>query len=460
MSGALSIVVLAAGQGTRMQSSLPKVLHALSNKPLIAHVLDTAFSLSPQELLIVHGFGSDRLKAFVNANYKNVTWVEQRQQLGTGHAVQQALPCLDPEHKVLVLYADVPLVGSKTLTRLVNSTEDLSVLTVTLDEPQGYGRIVRASAGHVLKIVEQKDATEQESAIKEVNTGILCAASRLLHKYLPQLHNHNAQKEFYLTDLIEMAVAKALAVNTAQPEQSYETRGVNSPLQLAALERQYQKMSAQLSMNKGLYLRDPDRFDVRGELSFGKDVKIDVNVVIEGRVCLGDNVEIGPFTYLKNTRIESGTQIKSHCHIEDASIASDCKIGPYARIRPGTLLASGVAVGNFVEIKNTQLGVGTKVNHLSYLGDAEVGDRVNIGAGTITCNYDGANKHKTRIESGSFIGSNTALIAPVCIGQEATVGAGSAISKDVAPDTLAIARGRQVKVPGWKRPIKDKEKDV
>ena len=452
----LGIVVLAAGQGSRMKSDRPKVLHPLAGRPLLAHVLDTARALDPARLVVVHGHGGEQVKAAFPD--PDLHWVEQREQLGTGHAVQQALPALEGLDKVLVLYGDVPLIRPASLRGLIEGTEsDLGLMTVTLDDPRGYGRIVRDAAGNVLRIVEEKDADEHERAIREINTGIMLLGVARLRHWLAALRPENAQGEYYLTDVIAMAVHEGVAIHVAQPADPVEAEGVNTRAQLAALERVYQRWQAEALMEAGVTLLDPARLDVRGEVETGRDVTLDVNVILEGRVKLGDGVQVGAGSVLRNVTVAAGTTILEHCVLEDAEIGPDCRIGPFSRIRPGTRLVGGAHVGNFVEIKNSEIGHGSKVNHLSYVGDTTMGGGVNIGAGTITCNYDGANKHRTLIGNEAFIGSNTALVAPVSVGDGATIGAGSVIVKEAPAGELTLARARQVTIPGWKRPVKQKK---
>ena len=452
----LGIVVLAAGQGSRMKSDRPKVLHPLAGRPLLAHVLDTARALDPARLVVVHGHGGDQVKAAFPDS--DLHWVEQREQLGTGHAVQQALPALEGLDKVLVLYGDVPLIRPASLRSLIEGTEsDLGLMTVNLDDPSGYGRIVRDAAGNVLRIVEEKDADEHERAIREINTGIMLLGTDRLRHWLAALRPENAQGEYYLTDVIAMAVHEGVAIHVAQPADPVEAEGVNTRAQLAALERVYQRWQAEALMEDGVTLLDPARLDVRGEVETGRDVTLDVNVILEGRVKLGDGVRVGAGSVLRNVSVAAGTTILEHCVLEDAEIGPDCRIGPFSRIRPGTRLVGGAHVGNFVEIKNSEIGHGSKVNHLSYVGDTTMGGGVNIGAGTITCNYDGANKHRTLIGNEAFIGSNTALVAPVSVGDGATIGAGSVIVKEAPAGELTLARARQVTIPGWKRPVKQKK---
>ncbi len=452
----MNIVILAAGQGKRMHSNLPKVLHPLAGKALAAHVIDTARSLSPQRLCLVYGHGGETVRRTLEA--PDLAWALQEPQLGTGHAVQQALPHLSPEGVTLILYGDVPLIQAATLQKLLHAARDgLAILTVELDDPTGYGRIVRDGAGRVVRIVEQKDASAGEKTIREVNTGIMALPTARLDEWLARLSNDNAQREYYLTDIVAMAVAAGLPVNTAHPAGPWEVLGVNSKVQLAELERIVQRRTADALLEQGVRLADPARLDVRGTLSCGRDVFIDVNCVFEGLVELGEAVEIGPNCVLKNARIGAGTRLAAFSHVEEAVVGPDGAIGPFARLRPGTELAAGVHIGNFVEIKNSRIAAHSKANHLAYVGDAVVGSRVNIGAGTITCNYDGANKYQTVIEDDVFIGSDTQLVAPVTVGRGATLGAGTTLTGDAPPDTLTISRVRQVSIPGWKRPQKTRK---
>ena len=453
---ALSIVILAAGLGKRMRSDLPKVLHPLAGKPLLAHVLATARSLEPERLCVVYGHGGEAVPKALGA--PEVKWVKQEPQLGTGHAVLQALPHLDREGLTLILYGDVPLTSPETLRALLSlaGPRSLGLLTVELDDPRGYGRIVRSKSGAVRSIVEEKDATAAQRRIREVNTGIMALPSRHLHEWLHRLENRNAQGEYYLTDIAAMAVKAKLKVQTAQPAHAWETLGVNSKAQLAELERVVQQERARALLEAGVTLADPARLDLRGELTAGRDVAIDVGCVFEGQVRLGDGVRVGAYCVIRNASFGAGTEVLPFSHIEDCEAGRNCRIGPYARIRPGTRLAQDVHVGNFVEVKNSQIGERSKANHLSYVGDATVGREVNIGAGTITCNYDGANKHRTVIEDDAFIGSDTALVAPVTVGRGATIGAGSTISKDAPAGQLTVSRARQVSLPAWKRPVKKK----
>ncbi|KAF4516610.1 hypothetical protein B566_EDAN003357 [Ephemera danica] len=452
----MNIVILAAGQGKRMHSNLPKVLHPVAGKALAQHVIDTARSLSPEKLVVVYGHGGGVVRAALAA--PDLAWVEQVQQLGTGHAVTQALPELTPAEQTLVLYGDVPLTTPSTLKRLLHAGRDgLSVLTVDLASPSGYGRIVRDAAGQVVRIVEEKDASPEEKTICEVNTGIMAIPTARLADWLGKLKNHNAQREYYLTDIVALAVAEGLPVRTAQPDGEWEVLGVNSKVQLAELERQHQRNLAGQLLVAGVRLADPERIDIRGELLHGRDVVIDVGCVFEGRVELADAVEVGPYCLLKNVKVGAGTRIAAFCHFEDALIGPDGVLGPYARLRPGTELGPEVHIGNFVEVKKSRIAAQSKANHLAYIGDAEIGERVNVGAGTITCNYDGANKHKTVIEDDVFIGSDSQLVAPVRVGRGATLGAGTTLTKDAPPDALTVSRTRQVSLTAWSRPVKVKK---
>jgi len=457
MPSPMQVVVLAAGQGKRMHSRLPKVLQPLAGAPLLAHVLDAARSLSPARIAIVHGHGGERVpQAFADA--PGLAWVRQEPQLGTGDAVRQALPLLDGAGMVLVLYGDVPLIGAATLARLARACSGarLVLLTVELADPTGYGRIVRDGAGRVLRIVEDKDASAAERAIREINTGILCAPVASLGNWLERIGCDNAQGEYYLTDVVGIAAAQGVAIDTVHPAAPWETLGVNSKTQLAQLERILQGERARALMEQGVTLIDPARIDVRGELVCGRDVEIDAGCIFEGRVELADGVRVGANCVLRNSTVGEGARIQPFCHIEDAVIGPSCQIGPYARLRPGARLAEEVHVGNFVEIKNSSIAAHSKANHLSYVGDATVGSNVNIGAGTITCNYDGARKHRTVIEDDAFIGSDTQLVAPVTVGRGATLGAGTTLIEDAPPDALTLSRARQVTIPRWRRPTKAK----
>ena len=449
----MNIVILAAGQGKRMHSNLPKVLHPIAGKPLAQHVIDTARQLTPEKLIVVYGHGGEVVRSMLQAD--DIAWAEQAQQLGTGHAVAQAVSQLGNAAQTLVLYGDVPLTTVSTLKRLLQAGKDgLSVLTVNLDKPTGYGRIVRDTAGNMVSIVEEKDATAEQKAICEVNTGIMAIPTARLADWLGKLKNDNAQGEYYLTDLVALAVEAGLPVHTAAAALEWEVQGVNDKLQLAQLERQHQRNQADALLLAGVRLADPARIDVRGELRCGRDVFIDVNCVFEGEVVLDEAVEVGPNCVLKNARIGAGTRLAAFTHIEDAVVGADGMIGPFARLRPGSVLGAGAHVGNFVELKNAQLGAGAKANHLAYLGDAEIGAESNIGAGTITCNYDGANKHRTVIGADAFIGTNNSLVAPVSIGAGATTAAGSVITSEVPPAQLAVGRARQRNIAGWQRPVK------
>ncbi len=451
----LHVVILAAGQGSRMKSALPKVLHPVAGRPMLHHVIATAKQLGAERIHTVIGHGAEKVRE--TTTEASVNWVTQNEQLGTGHAVAQALPDLPDDARVLVLYGDVPLTRHDTLEALVGTLDDntLGLLTVTMDNPHGYGRIVRNAEGKVVSIVEQKDATPEQLAIREVNTGILAVSAKHLKTWLPALSNSNAQGEYYLTDIIAMAVEQGLSVSVSQPEAPYEVQGVNNRLQLAELERWFQRREADRLMTEGATLADPARVDVRGELTIGNDLWIDVNVVFEGKVTLGSNVSIGPGCVIKDSTIAQGAEIRANSVIEGATIGANAQIGPFARIRPGTELAANTKVGNFVETKKAVVGEGSKINHLSYVGDASLGRNVNVGAGTITCNYDGVNKYRTVIGDGVFVGSNTSLVAPVTIAAGATIGAGSTITRDVADSELAVARGRQRNISGWEKPGKN-----
>ncbi|RJQ49251.1 MAG: UDP-N-acetylglucosamine diphosphorylase/glucosamine-1-phosphate N-acetyltransferase [Gammaproteobacteria bacterium] len=454
----LSVVILAAGQGTRMCSSLPKVLHKLAGRTLLEHVTRTARELT-QKVAVVYGYGGDVVpRALAQLG---VRWVEQTPQFGTGHALLQAMPPIPDEDTVLVLYGDVPLISAATLSKLIAASQhgNLGLLTVILSDPSGYGRIVRDAQNKVMRIVEEKDATAAEREIGEINTGMLAVNAKRMRGWLKELKNSNAQREYYLTDIIALAVRDGVAVNTVFAENEAEVMGVNTKVQLAGLERHYQRMQAERLMTQGVTLADPARFDLRGELTAGSDVEIDANVIIEGKVTLGERVRIGPYNLLRNVNVGDDVNVQSHCVIEDAVIGRHCRIGPYARIRPGTMLAEGAHIGNFVEIKKSTVGAHSKINHLSYVGDTTVGREVNIGAGAITCNYDGVSKHQTVIGDGAFIGSGTQLVAPVKVGDGAVVGAGSTITQDVPPDVLALSRVKQSTVPGWKRPVKTEQRE-
>ena len=450
---ALQIVILAAGQGKRMRSGLPKVLHPLAGRPLLAHVLDTARALKAQRIVVVHGHGAEAVRAaFPDAG---IAWALQPEQLGTGHAVQQAMPHLEAGGDVLVLYGDVPLVRAATLRRLLEAArEGLAVLTVELDDPAGYGRVLRDQAGRVARIVEHKDASPSERAVREVNAGFYALSAPRLAGWLKKITNRNAQKEYYLTDIVALAVAEDVPVIGVRAEDEWEVAGVNSRRELAALERRYQKQAAERLLDEGVTLADPARIDVRGALQCGRDVSIDVNCVFEGRVRLADGVRVGANCVLRDVTVGAGTEVFAFSHLDSSVVGARCRIGPYARLRPGADLADEVHIGNFVEIKASRLGAASKANHLAYIGDAELGARVNVGAGTLTCNYDGAEKHRTVIEDDCFIGSDATLVAPVRIARGSYIGAGSTISKDTPPGQLTVARAKQVSVPGWKPPKK------
>lgn len=449
----LAVVILAAGKGTRMKSSMPKVLHPLAHKPLVQHVIDTARSLDPSQIVVVYGHGGDQVREVVID--ADLSWAEQAEQLGTGHAVQQAMPHIKEADRVLVLYGDVPLTSAETLRELLDQAgKGMGLLTINLDDPSGYGRIVRDDKGAVERIVEQKDANADELAIQEVNTGIMVFPGEKLSGWLNGLSNNNAQGEYYLTDLLAMAVSDGVSIAVTQPEHQFEADGVNNKLQLAELERAYQRLQADRLMTDGVLLRDPNRFDLRGSLTHGTDCEIDINVIIEGNVTLGNNVKIGANVVLRNVSIGDNTVVVENCIFDNATVGADCTIGPFSRLRPGADLTGGAHIGNFVEIKKSVVGLGSKVNHLTYIGDSQIGAGVNIGAGTITCNYDGANKHTTVIGDNAFIGSNSALVAPVTIGKGATIGAGSVIRKDTPDDKLTLSGGKQVTIENWERPKK------
>lgn len=450
----LHVVVLAAGQGTRMRSKLPKVLHPVAGKPMLGHVIDCARTLSPTKIHVVIGHGAELVRERLDAT--DLNWVLQTEQLGTGHAVAQALPAIYGADQILVLYGDVPLLRAETLQQLSKQagSQALGMLTVNMADPTGYGRILRDGLGQVQAIVEQKDATAEQLLICEGNTGIMALPGSQAARWLNSLSNQNAQGEYYLTDVVAMAVAEQIPVEVAQPEDEPEVLGANNRVQLAVLEAEYRHRQAERLMTEGVTLADPSRIDVRGEVTVGRDISIDINVVLEGSVVIEDDVIIEANCVLRNCRIGAGSRIKAFSHIEDAVLAADCDVGPYARLRPGTNLQRGAKIGNFVETKKANIGEGSKVNHLSYIGDAEVGPGVNIGAGTITCNYDGVNKHLTTIGEGAFIGTNTALVAPVTVGARATTAAGSTITLDVPADSLGVSRARQRNIEGWKRPTK------
>jgi bifunctional UDP-N-acetylglucosamine pyrophosphorylase/glucosamine-1-phosphate N-acetyltransferase len=450
---ALEILVLAAGVGKRMRSSLPKVLQPLAGRPLLAHVLATARELSPRKVIVVHGHGAEAVRQAFNG--ENVEWVLQDEQLGTAHAVMQAMPQVSADADVLILYGDVPLTRAATLKRLLEAADDgLAVLTAEPADPAAYGRIVRDGGGGVAKIVEERDASPAERAIREINAGFYALSARRLSAWLKKIDNRNAQKEYYLTELVSLAVDERVPVTAVKTDAAWEAAGVNTPRELAELEREFQRQQAGRLLDAGVRLADPARIDVRGALECGREVAIDVNCLFEGRVTLGDGVRIGPNCVLRNISIAAGTQVLAFCHLEDSTVGARCRLGPYARLRPGTTLLEDVHVGNFVEVKASRLGAGSKANHLTYLGDSEIGARVNVGAGTITCNYDGAAKHRTVIEDDCFIGSDATLVAPVRIAQGSYIGAGSTINKNTPAGQLTVARAKQVSIPGWKPPRK------
>ena len=451
----LSVIILAAGKGTRMHSAIPKVLHKLAGKPLLKHVIDTAKKLSPKRICVVYGHGGESVpQAFRD---QDLAFVKQEPQHGTGHAVQSALPYIDEQGKTLVLYGDVPLIALTTLEKLTNGKGELHLLTMLLNEPHGYGRIVRNDSGTIQKIVEEKDASPAERRIEEVNTGILIAENAKLKRWVGQLKNENAQGEYYLTDIIALAAQDGGKIDSDAPAEKWEVMGINDQSQLADLERIFQLEQARKLLTQGIAIADPARFDVRGNLVCGRDVYIDVNCIFEGEVKIGSNVRIGANSLIKDAQIADGADIAPFSHIEGANIGKGSRVGPFARLRPGTVLKNDVHIGNFVEIKNSEIEDKSKANHLSYIGDATVGKNVNIGAGTITCNYDGANKHRTNIEDDAFIGSDTQLIAPVTVAKGATIGAGSTIARNAPEGGLTLSRSKQVHISHWKRPAKKKE---
>ncbi|MGE5525159.1 MAG: bifunctional UDP-N-acetylglucosamine diphosphorylase/glucosamine-1-phosphate N-acetyltransferase GlmU [Rhodospirillaceae bacterium] len=452
----LNIVILAAGQGKRMHSALPKVLHDVAGRPMLAHVVATARSLDPARIVVVYGHGGAQVKDALQE--PDLVFALQEPQLGTGHAVQRALPHLDAADATLVLYGDVPLITTDTLRALVQAGgSGVALLSAMLDNPTGYGRVLRDARGLVERIVEERDATEAQRALREVNTGFMVLPTARLGGWLGQLSNRNAQGEYYLTDLVAIARGEGVPVAAVAASDATETLGVNSKQQLAQIERIYQARYAARLMEQGVSLRDPARIDVRGDLACGRDVRIDVNCVFEGNVTLDAGADIGPHCVLKNVHVGAETRIEAYSHIDGAQIGQRCRIGPYARLRPGTQLAEDVHIGNFVEVKASVVAAGSKANHLAYVGDSSVGRNVNIGAGTITCNYDGANKHRTIIEDDVFIGSDTQLVAPVVVRRGATIGAGSTITREVPADQLTLTRVKQVSIEGWKRPVKVKK---
>ncbi len=451
----ISVVILAAGQGKRMKSDLPKVLQPVAGRPLLQHVIDSARELSANDIHVVYGHGGERVREALAV--ENVSWALQAEQLGTGHAVQQAMPGVPDDHLVLILFGDVPLVQAATMQRLVDAAangEALGVLSVRMKDPTGYGRIVRDRAGTVARIVEHKDANQKERAIDEVNTGLMAASARRMREWLLQLRNDNAQGEYYLTDVVVMAAKAGLKVNAILADREDEVLGVNDKVQLAEVEAVYRKRRATELMLQGVTLVDPARFDARGPVTVGRDVHIDINVVLEGKVTLGNRVRIGPNVLIRDSVIDDDAEIHANCVLDQAKVGARAIVGPYARLRPDAVLHEEVHVGNFVEVKKSELHRGAKANHLTYLGDATIGEKVNVGAGTITCNYDGVNKWRTEIGAGAFIGSGTMLVAPVKIGAGATIGAGSTITKDAADDKLTLERSKQLTLEGWKRPVK------
>jgi len=451
----LNIVILAAGKGTRMYSDIPKVLHKLAGKPMVQHVLDCAQQLTPEQICVVYGHGGETVPKAL-AGSKSV-FVIQEPQLGTGHAVQQAMPLLGDDSQTLILYGDVPLIQHSTLHQMRKNVDGLTILTVFLSDPKGYGRIVRDDQGDVVSIVEEKDATAEHRKICEVNTGIMLAPTSQLKSWLNKLGNNNSQGEYYLTDIVGMAVTDGLPVHTVQPADEWEIHGINSKTQLAVLERTWQQVEAARLMAKGVTLADPARIDIRGKLDCGRDVEIDVGCIFEGVVNVGNNVTIGAYCVIRNASIAEGTQIAPYSHIDESEVGAGCRIGPYARLRPGSKLHADVHIGNFVEIKNSEIQQSSKVNHLSYIGDTTIGRRVNIGAGTITCNYDGANKHRTIIGDDVFIGSDTQLVAPVTVASGSTIGAGSTITRNTPEGELTLSRAKQISINGWQRPVRIKK---
>ena len=453
----LTVVILAAGEGKRMKSGLPKVLQPLAGRPLLMHVIDTARKLEPSAIHVVYGHGGDRVREALEG--ESVSWNLQAERLGTGHAVSQAMPEIADEQRVLVLYGDVPLIQQSTLVELLSlaGAKQVALLTMMLDEPSGYGRVVRDARGRVQRIVEEKDASRKDLKVRDCNTGVLAAPAKLLRKWLQGLKNDNAQGEYYLTDVVAAAVKQKVVVNPLVAPTVTEVLGVNDKSQLAELEGVYRQRTARELMLAGVTIADPARIDVRGTLTHGTDVFIDANVLLEGNVKLGNRVRIGPNFIVRNSEIGDDTEVFGHCVIDSATIGQACNIGPFARFRPSSRLDREVHIGNFVEVKNSQMGAGSKANHLSYVGDAQVGSRVNIGAGTIVANYDGANKHRTRIEDDVHTGSNSVLVAPITVGAGATIAAGSTVLREVPPGKLTIARARQTTVEDWQRPVKPKK---
>lgn len=453
MSAPLHVVILAAGEGKRMKSTLPKVLQKVGGVPMLQHVVDTARRLGAAGIHVVYGHRGDQVR-YAFEGQDDIEWVEQTERLGTGHAVQQAMPQVEQDARVLVLYGDVPLIRTETLQQLLDAKGRMAMLAADLDDPTGYGRVIRDAAGNVARIVEHKDASDDEREIATVNTGILVADAEPLRRWITHLSNDNVQGEYYLTDVFAAAADEFSAAEIVKVGDPVEVEGANDPWQLAQLERALQRRRAQALCVAGARLVDPARFDQRGTVRVGMDVEIDVDVILEGDVQLGDGVRIGPFCRLKDVKLGPGTEVRAHCDLEGVVVEGAAQIGPFARLRPGTVLADGVHIGNFVETKNTRMGVSSKANHLTYLGDAVIGSKVNVGAGTITCNYDGANKFRTTIEDGAFIGSNTSLVAPVTVGAGATIAAGSVITRDAPAGELSIARARQATIEGWQRPVK------
>ena len=453
MKHPLHVIILAAGEGKRMKSATAKVLQKIAGKPMLGHVIDTARQLGAVGIHVVYGHGGEQVRAAF-ADQTDLHWTEQEQRLGTGHAVQQAMPSVPVDAHVLVLYGDVPLITAQTLQRLLDAPERIAVLVADLVDPSGYGRIVRDTQGRVGRIVEHKDADDEQREIRTVNTGILVADGEALRRWLQHLGNDNVQGEYYLTDVFASAAAEFNAAEMVHVQDPIEVEGANDPWQLAQLERAFQRRAARALCVQGARLADPSRYDQRGEVSVGHDVEIDVDVVLEGTVVLGDGVRIGPFCRLKDVTLGPGTEVRAHCDLDGVVVEGAAQIGPYSRLRPGTVLADGVHIGNFVEAKNARIGVASKANHLTYLGDTVIGAGVNVGAGTITCNYDGVNKFTTTIEDGAFIGSNSSLVAPVTIGKEATIAAGSVVTRDAPEGQLTVARARQSTIEGWHRPKK------
>ena len=448
----LTVLILAAGKGTRMRSNLPKVLQPLAHKPLLSFVIDASFSFKPKQLVVVYGYGGDLVKKTFPS--QDIQWVEQKEQLGTGHAVQQTTSLIHDEGNTLILYGDVPLIDADSIKRLIQKGQkNLAVLTFTKDDPTGYGRIVREN-NQIQKIVEEKDCDTSQKKIKEINTGIMCAPNHLLKNWLGRLNNKNCQKEYYLTDIVGLSIEDRIEVLSESADNEISITGINSKSELATMERSYQLMTAQKLMEQGVTIIDPHRIDIRGEVVAGQDVTIDVGCIFEGKVVLGNHVKVAAYSHIKDSVIGDHTSIEPYSHIVESQIGEHCRIGPFARLRPGTKLQHHVHIGNFVEIKNSEVNDDTNINHLSYVGDSLVGKSVNIGAGTITCNYDGANKHPTTIEDDVFIGSNTALVAPVKIGKGATIAAGSTITKDAPPGDLTVSRSKQTSISGWTKPTK------